>query len=195
MVSEDSGSGQRAPATSFSSPRFEGRSEERSGGPSRGGRPGGGGGRPGGRGGFSRRKVCAFCVDKIDIIDYKDGGKLRRYITERGKIEPRRKTGTCARHQRRLTLAIKRARLIALLPFTAGQARFTAAPAGGFRRDAPRGDAPPPPAQPPEAAPEAAAPPEETSPISAAASEDAAEAPGEIAIPDPPPGETEPVQA
>ena len=194
MVSEDSGSGQRAPATSFSSPRFEGRSEERSGGPSRGGRPGGGGGRPGGRGGFSRRKVCAFCVDKIDIIDYKDGGKLRRYITERGKIEPRRKTGTCARHQRRLTLAIKRARLIALLPFTAGQARFTGAPAGGFRRDAPRGDAPPP-AQPSETEPDAAAPPEEASPIEAAASESAAEAPDEITIPEPAPGEAEPVEA
>jgi len=198
LVNEDSGSGQRAPATSFSSPRFEGRSEERSGGPSRGGRPGGGGGRPGGRGGFSRRKVCAFCVDKIDFIDYKDAGKLRRYITERGKIEPRRKTGTCARHQRRLTLAIKRARLIALLPFTAGQARFTAAPAGGFRRDAPRGDAPPP-AQPSGAEASAAAPPEETNQIAseaaAEASEAGAEAPEEIAIPEPAPGETEPVQA
>lgn len=195
MVNEDSGSGQRAPATSFSSPRFEGRSEERSGGSSRGGRPGGGsgGGRPGGRGGFSRRKVCAFCVDKVDIIDYKDGGKLRRYLTERGKIEPRRKTGTCARHQRRLTLAIKRARLIALLPFTAGQARFTA-PAGGFRRDAPRGDAPPP-AQPSEATVPAAAPPEEPNPVVAGAVEAAAEAPEEIAIPDPAPGEAEPVEA
>jgi small subunit ribosomal protein S18 len=187
LVSEDSGSGQRAPATSFSSPRFEGRSEERSGGPSRGGRPGGGGGgRPGGRGGFSRRKVCAFCVDKIDIIDYKDGGKLRRYITERGKIEPRRKTGTCARHQRRLTLAIKRARQIALLPFTAGQARFTGAPAGGFRRDAPRGDAPALPAQASEAV--------ETSPIAAVVSA-VTEAHGEIAVPEPTPGEAEPVEA
>ncbi len=196
MVSEDSRGGQRAPATSFSSPRFEGRSEERSGGPSRGGRPGGGGGRPGGRGGFSRRKVCAFCVDKIDIVDYKDAGKLRRYITERGKIEPRRKTGTCARHQRRLTLAIKRARQIALLPFTAGQARFTGAPAGGFRRDAPRGDAVPSgPAQPAEAVAGATAPPEETSPIAAATSEAAAEAPEEIAIPEPAPGEAEPVEA
>jgi small subunit ribosomal protein S18 len=80
-------------------------------------------------------------VDKIDVIDYKDPSKLRRYITERGKIEPRRKTGTCARHQRRLTLAIKRARQIALLPFTGGQARFVGAPSG-FRRDAPREAAP-----------------------------------------------------
>ena len=166
MVNEDSGSGQRAPATSFSSPRFEGRSEERSGGPPRGGRGGGGGGR---RGGFSRRKVCAFCVDKIDIIDYKDAGKLRRYITERGKIEPRRKTGTCARHQRRLTVAIKRARQIALLPFTAGHARFTSAPAGGYRREPPRTDAV---AQPPSedgvpaeaAAPEAEAHAEDVAP-------------------------------
>jgi small subunit ribosomal protein S18 len=79
-------------------------------------RPRGGGGR--GRGG-GRKKVCAFCVDKIDRVDYKDALKLRRYITERGKIEPRRKTGTCARHQRRLTIAIKRARHLALLPYTA----------------------------------------------------------------------------
>lgn len=86
--------------------------EERFAGPRRGG--GGGRGRGGGR-----RKVCAFCVDKIDVIDYKEPGKLRRYVSERGKIEPRRKTGTCARHQRKLTLAIKRARQIALLPYTA----------------------------------------------------------------------------
>jgi small subunit ribosomal protein S18 len=77
----------------------------------------GGGGR--GRGGGGRRKVCNFCVDKIDHIDYKEPHKLRRYVSERGKIEPRRKTGTCARHQRKLTLAIKRARHIALLPYTA----------------------------------------------------------------------------
>ena len=60
-------------------------------------------------------------MDKIDKVDYKDGGKLRRFLSERGKIEPRRKTGTCARHQRRLTVAIKRARHLALLPYTAGQ--------------------------------------------------------------------------
>lgn len=66
-----------------------------------------------------RRKVCNFCVDKVDDIDYKDAGRLRRYLSERAKIEPRRKTGTCARHQRRLTLAIKRARHLALLPYTA----------------------------------------------------------------------------
>ncbi|MBQ9377811.1 MAG: 30S ribosomal protein S18 [Schwartzia sp.] len=66
-----------------------------------------------------RKKVCSFCVDKVDHIDYKDAGKLRRYITERGKILPRRISGNCAKHQRQVTLAIKRARNIALLPFTA----------------------------------------------------------------------------
>ena len=64
-----------------------------------------------------RRKVCAFCVDKVDAINYKDVAKLRRYLSERAKIVPRRVTGTCARHQRELTVAIKRARHIALLPF------------------------------------------------------------------------------
>ncbi|BCV23864.1 MAG TPA: 30S ribosomal protein S18 [Firmicutes bacterium] len=67
----------------------------------------------------SKKRVCNFCVDKIDVIDYKDAGRLRRYITERGKILPRRITGNCARHQRQLTVAIKRARNVALLPFTA----------------------------------------------------------------------------
>ncbi len=64
-----------------------------------------------------RRKVCAFCVDKVTEIDYKDIGKLRKYISERAKILPRRVTGTCAKHQRQLTGAIKRARVIALLPY------------------------------------------------------------------------------
>ena len=67
--------------------------------------------------GRKRRKVCAFCVDKVECIDYKDAAKLRRYISERAKILPRRVTGTCARHQRELTVAIKRARQIALMPF------------------------------------------------------------------------------
>ena len=71
------------------------------------------------RGRRPRRKVCNFCVDKVDAIDYKDVAKLRRFTTERGKILPRRISGTCAKHQRKLTLAIKRARAIALLPFTA----------------------------------------------------------------------------
>ncbi len=85
------------------------------------------GGRPGmGRGGgryTPRRRVCSFCVDKVKKIDYKDSAKLSRYISDRGKIEPRRKTGTCARHQRALAMAIKRARLIALLPFVAEHIR------------------------------------------------------------------------
>ena len=70
------------------------------------------------RGRRAKRKVCQFCVDKVDHIDYKDVSKLRKFITERGKILPRRISGTCAKHQRTLTDAIKRARNIALLPFT-----------------------------------------------------------------------------
>ncbi|MGN0162366.1 MAG: 30S ribosomal protein S18 [Candidatus Ornithomonoglobus sp.] len=66
-----------------------------------------------------KRKVCMFCVDKVDQIDYKDTAKLRRYVSERGKIVPRRISGNCAKHQRQLTTAIKRARIIALLPFVA----------------------------------------------------------------------------
>ena len=102
-----------------------------------GGRFGGGGGRggakpgggPGGRGGdkkeqgkryfFRRRKVCRFCADKIDYIDYKDVKVLISFVPERGKLLPRRMFGTCAEHQRKLTLAIKRARAIALLPYAA----------------------------------------------------------------------------
>ena len=64
-----------------------------------------------------RKKVCQFCADKSEYIDYKDIAKLRRYLSERGKILPRRTTGTCAAHQRELTEAIKRARQVALLPY------------------------------------------------------------------------------
>ncbi|HWI54770.1 MAG TPA: 30S ribosomal protein S18 [Desulfobacteria bacterium] len=71
------------------------------------------------RGRRPRRRVCTFCIDKVDSIDYKEGGKLRKYVTERGKILPRRISGNCAKHQRQLTVAIKRARHMALLPFTA----------------------------------------------------------------------------
>lgn len=67
----------------------------------------------------AKKKVCAFCVDKVDYIDYKDVAKLRRYVTERAKILPRRISGCCAKHQRQLTVAIKRARQVALLPYTA----------------------------------------------------------------------------
>ncbi|NLM24838.1 MAG: 30S ribosomal protein S18 [Firmicutes bacterium] len=70
------------------------------------------------RGRRGRRKVCAFCVEKIAQIDYKEAGRLRRYVTERGKIMPRRITGNCAIHQRQLTVAVKRARQMALMPYT-----------------------------------------------------------------------------
>lgn len=64
-----------------------------------------------------RRKVCIFCAEKSETIDYKDANKLRRFLTERGKIAPRRASGTCAKHQRELAIAIKRARVMALLPY------------------------------------------------------------------------------
>lgn len=70
------------------------------------------------RGHKPRRKVCDFCVNKIAYIDYKDVNRLRRYVNERGKIMPRRMTGTCAKHQRQLSEAVKRARAIALMPYT-----------------------------------------------------------------------------
>ena len=83
-------------------------------------------GRGFGRGRYvPRKKVCSFCVEKAKEIDYKDSAKLRRYISDRGKIEPRRKTGTCARHQRILATALKRARHLALLPYTAAHIRET----------------------------------------------------------------------
>jgi small subunit ribosomal protein S18 len=83
-------------------------------------------GRGGGRGGRdfrSRRKVCAFCADHLREIDYKDVSRLRRYLSDRAKIEPRRKTGTCAKHQRRLSVALKNARFMALLPYSAAHIR------------------------------------------------------------------------
>ena len=67
---------------------------------------------------FVRRKMCRFCNDKIDRIDYKDIIRIKRYVTERGKIVPRRISGTCAKHQRQLKIAIKRARNVALIPYT-----------------------------------------------------------------------------
>jgi small subunit ribosomal protein S18 len=79
---------------------------------------------PGGpRGRFQRRRFCAFCVEKIEKIDYKDVSMLRRFISDQGQIDSRRRSGTCARHQRRLTLAVKRARILALLPYTAEHVR------------------------------------------------------------------------
>ena len=109
------GAATEAPAAP--APRFG-----RPGGPGR--RPGLGG-RPGGRGEggprkfFRRKKVCKFCVEKIDSINYKDVRLLQQFVAERGKIVPRRLTGVCTPHQRRLTAAIKQARNIALLPFAA----------------------------------------------------------------------------
>src|SRR6266571_6588870 len=101
--------------------------------PPSGGRPSGGARRRpgefssggGGRKFTPRRKVCQFCVDKIKEVDYKDLARLRRFLSERGKIEPRRKTGTCAAHQRSLNVALKRARQLAMLPFTAEHIRIT----------------------------------------------------------------------
>jgi small subunit ribosomal protein S18 len=104
------------------SPSSGGPSSGHSSGPRPGGRPGGPGGRPsggpGGRGKFFRRKkVCKFCTEKIDAIPYRDVRLLQGFVAERGKIVPRRLTGVCTTHQRRLTRAIKQARNIALLPF------------------------------------------------------------------------------
>ena len=101
----------------------EGQTGYRPSGPP-GGRPGGPrqGGRPGGRGRgryVPRRRVCTFCVEHIKLIDYKDVDRLRRFVSDRAKIEPRRRTGVCAKHQRALRLAIQRARHLALIPFVA----------------------------------------------------------------------------
>ena len=113
-----------------------GRREGGSGGGRREGGPGGGPGGPGGGPGgprrgkrqyFRKKKVCKFCVEKMDFIDYKRADILSQFVQERGKILPRRMTGVCSRHQRWLGVAIKRARNIALLPF-AGSAAGTQAP-------------------------------------------------------------------
>jgi small subunit ribosomal protein S18 len=93
----------------------------------RDGGPRGGGGREGagrddekrgGRGGFGRKKVCRFCAEKIKMVDFKDQNTLKYFVTERGKIIPRRISGNCAKHQRQVALAIKRARNVALIPYT-----------------------------------------------------------------------------
>jgi small subunit ribosomal protein S18 len=88
-----------------------------------GGRGGRSGGRrpPGRRGGGGRRRVCPFCADKVRTVEYKDADLLRRFVNEEGKIRPRRQTNVCAKHQRSLAQAIKRARHLALLPFTGRQ--------------------------------------------------------------------------
>jgi small subunit ribosomal protein S18 len=92
-------------------------------------RSGGGGRRGGGRGRFyARRKVCGFCVNKVKHIDYKNIEVLKNYVSDRFKMDARRKTGTCSRHQRALAAAIKRARIIALLPFSPSHAGMDASP-------------------------------------------------------------------
>jgi small subunit ribosomal protein S18 len=89
------------------------------------------GARPRRKGRFTpRRKVCSFCVEGVKAIDYKDVGRLRRFLSDRARIEPRRKLGTCAKHQRALAIALKRARHLALLPYTAEQVRETGALVG-----------------------------------------------------------------
>ena len=103
----------QAPAARTETPASEGAVRRRpAGGP-------GGAGRDAGRKFFRRKKVCKFCVEKIDSINYKDVRLLSQFVAERGKIVPRRLTGVCTPHQRRLTTAIKQARNIALLPFAA----------------------------------------------------------------------------
>jgi small subunit ribosomal protein S18 len=120
-MSEQTQSSTRGPSGT-TRPSGPGRTSQRSGPPR--GRTSRGGSRRGYRGRYQRRKkVCAFCLEKTKAIDYKDLATLRRYVTERGKIKNRRKTGTCAKHQRRLAIAIKRARHLALMPFTAEQIR------------------------------------------------------------------------
>jgi small subunit ribosomal protein S18 len=135
------------------------------GGPRREGGPGGPGGGPGGprrgkRQYFRKKKVCKFCVEKMDFIDYKRADILSQFVQERGKILPRRMTGVCSRHQRWLGEAIKRARNIALLPF-AGSAAGTQAPrvAPPAGTHAPTSAAPAshPPSAPPAATPAPAA--------------------------------------
>ncbi len=79
------------------------------------------GGEEGGRRGFGRRKVCRFCADKALKVDYKDQGQMKYFLTERGKIIPRRISGNCAKHQREVATAVKRGRMLAILPYTVGQ--------------------------------------------------------------------------
>ena len=112
---------QQAPPPAPAGPSGPGGPGGPGGGRPQGGRPGGGPGGPkrGKRSFVRKNKVCRFCVDKADFIDYKKAEILAPFIQERGKILPRRMTGTCARHQRWLTVAIKRAQNIALLPFAA----------------------------------------------------------------------------
>src|ERR1700746_1786128 len=159
----------QAPAPGPGAPRaareggHSGGGGRREGGPGGGRREGGPGGPGGGPGGprrgkrqyFRKKKVCKFCVEKMDFIDYKRADILAQFVQERGKILPRRMTGVCARHQRGLGVAIKRARNIALLPFSGSAANTQApravtpgaphgghAPAAAHPAPAPAGEAP-----------------------------------------------------
>ncbi|HKV26174.1 MAG TPA: 30S ribosomal protein S18 [Candidatus Acidoferrum sp.] len=151
----------KQPQSHSGPPRREGGPGGHSG-PRREGGPGGGPGGPGGRGRgkrqyFRKKKVCKFCVEKMDFIDYKRADILSQFVQERGKILPRRMTGVCSRHQRWLGVAIKRARNIALLPF-AGSASGSSAlrPASSqAAHGASAPHTPAPPAQPPAEAPKA----------------------------------------
>jgi small subunit ribosomal protein S18 len=96
--------------------------DDRGGDRDRGDRDERGGDEGGGRRGFGRRKVCRFCADKTLKVDYKDQGQLKYFLTERGKIIPRRISGNCALHQRQVATAIKRARMLAILPYTVASA-------------------------------------------------------------------------
>ncbi|MDO8473759.1 MAG: 30S ribosomal protein S18 [Dehalococcoidia bacterium] len=135
----------------------------RSSGPTSRG-PGGGADRP--RGGRPRyvpkRRVCAFCADKSKVIDFRDATKLRRYISERAKIEGRRKTATCSKHQRQMAEAIKRARHLAMLPFVLAHIRQSGI--GGYRSMTGRFG---PPGERPQFAPPAAAQPVAAQPVAA----------------------------
>ncbi|MGH2378742.1 MAG: 30S ribosomal protein S18, partial [Candidatus Limnocylindria bacterium] len=110
------------PAGGGPRPSFGSGPRPRTGGPrSFGADRGGGGRRP-------RRKVCVFCLEKVKRIDYKDRPRLQRFLSDRAKIDPRRKSGNCAKHQRMLTTALKRARFMALLPYTAEHVRAMMSP-------------------------------------------------------------------
>ena len=121
-VKTEGGSSEAPTATPSAPPQQRREGGPREGGPrgDRGPRPGGSG-RDGGRKFFRRKKVCKFCVEKIDAIDYKDVRLLGQFVAESGKIVPRRLTGVCTPHQRRLSDAIKQARNIALLPFASAR--------------------------------------------------------------------------
>lgn len=121
MTDDQENSAAEQPAATETTPPAEVAGEAGAAAPAAGDRRG-----PRGRGRYvPKRRVCQFCADKVEDINYKDTARLRRFISERGKIEPRRKSSTCARHQRKLAEAMKRARHLALLPYTNEHVRVT----------------------------------------------------------------------